>query len=191
MTIIVPQSYRRSARRMRLSRCALRVGDGAADGAAEWRARVHSLGCADGRPKRSAGANTSHRVGMSAAIVFVTGHGDVPTTVQTIRSVRKTSSPRPYPKETLLRSIEGEPMFDMRKCGRQDNRIAALRSLHSQLTPREREVFALLRSRQAHKRSPMRWAPPNARQNASPQCDAETSDSIACGACSICRTAAD
>jgi FixJ family two-component response regulator len=89
-------------------------------------------------------------LGCRLPIVFITGHGDIPTTVQTIKAGADDFLTKPVLKETLLRAIERALVRygDMRE---QDNRLAALRSLHSQLTPREHEVFALLVRGKPHK----------------------------------------
>jgi FixJ family two-component response regulator len=89
-------------------------------------------------------------LGCRLPIVFVTGHGDIPTTVQTIKAGAEDFLTKPVLKETLLRAIERALVRygDMRE---QDSRVAALRSLHSQLTPREHEVFALLVRGKPHK----------------------------------------
>ena len=89
-------------------------------------------------------------LGCRLPIVFVTGHGDIPTTVQTIKSGAEDFLTKPVPKETLLRSIE-RALVRYGEMRQQDNRIAALRWLHSQLTPREHEVFALLVRGKLHK----------------------------------------
>src|SRR5262245_465124 len=88
--------------------------------------------------------------GCNVPIVFVTGHGDIPTTVQTIKAGAEDFLTKPVPKDRLLETIKGalaryEQMRD------QDNRIADLRSRLSRLAPREREVFALLVRGNLHK----------------------------------------
>jgi FixJ family two-component response regulator len=89
-------------------------------------------------------------LGCRLPIVFVTGHGDFPTTVQTIKAGAEDFLTKPVLKETLLRAIEQALVRygDMRE---QDSRMAVLRSLRSLLTPREHEVFALLVRGKPHK----------------------------------------
>ena len=82
-------------------------------------------------------------LGFRLPIVFVTGHGDVPTSVRAIKAGAEDFLTKPVPKEKLLAAIECainhyEQMRD------HDNRLAALRSLVSRLTPRESEVFYLV-----------------------------------------------
>jgi len=82
-------------------------------------------------------------LGFRLPIVFVTGHGDVPTSVRAIKAGAEDFLTKPVPKEKLLAAIECainhyEQMRD------HDNRLEALRSLVSKLTPRESEVFYLV-----------------------------------------------
>jgi FixJ family two-component response regulator len=83
-------------------------------------------------------------------IVFVTGHGDIPTTVQTIKAGAEDFLMKPIVKEKLLEAIT-RALIRYGELRVQDGRIAALRSQLSQLTPREHEVFALLVRGKPHK----------------------------------------
>jgi FixJ family two-component response regulator len=89
-------------------------------------------------------------LGCRLPIVFLTGHGDIPTSVQTIKAGAEDFLTKPVLKDTLLQAIERAlaRYEDMRQ---QDSQIATLRSLHAQLTPREHEVFALLVRGKLHK----------------------------------------
>ena len=89
-------------------------------------------------------------LGCQLPIVFITGHGDIPTSVQTIKAGAEDFLAKPVPKERLLGAIE-RALARYEKMREQDSRIAALRSLHSRLTPREHEVFALLVRGKPHK----------------------------------------
>ena len=84
-------------------------------------------------------------------IVFVTGHGDIPTTVATIKAGAEDFLTKPVRQEKLLAAIE-RGLARYEKLREQDDQIAKLRSLLSQLTPREFEVFALLVRGNAHKK---------------------------------------
>ena len=91
------------------------------------------------------------QLGNRLPIVFLTGHGDIPTSVQTIKAGAEDFLTKPVAKEkkplaTLKRAIER-----CEETQKQDNRISALRSLVSRLTPRERDVFALLVRGKPHK----------------------------------------
>ena len=83
-------------------------------------------------------------------IVFITGHGDIPTSVQTIKAGAEDFLAKPVPKEKLLEAIE-RALVRYEEMREQDSRIAALRSLLSRLTPREHEVFADLVRGKPHK----------------------------------------
>ena len=90
-------------------------------------------------------------LGCRLPIVFLTGHGDIPTTVQTIKAGAEDFLTKPVPKQRLLEAIK-RALVSYENMRRQDSRIATLRSLLSRLTPREHEVFALLVRGNPHKR---------------------------------------
>jgi len=83
-------------------------------------------------------------------IVFITGHGDIPTTVQTIKAGADDFLTKPVSQEKLLGAVD-RAIARHRQIREGDGRIAAMRSLVSSLTPREREVFNLLVRGQVHK----------------------------------------
>jgi FixJ family two-component response regulator len=76
-------------------------------------------------------------------IVFLTGYGDVPTSVRAIKAGAEDFLTKPVPKKDLLAAIE-RALSRYREMRDHDSRIAALRLLVSRLTPRESEVFALV-----------------------------------------------
>jgi RNA polymerase sigma factor (sigma-70 family) len=89
-------------------------------------------------------------LGYRLPIVFVTGHGDIPTSVRTIKAGAHDFLTKPVPKERLLEAIQCA-LARYEKVQEQDSRIAALRSLLFRLTPRERDVFDLLVRGRPHK----------------------------------------
>ena len=89
-------------------------------------------------------------LGCRLPIIFITGHGDIPTTVQTIKAGAQDFLTKPVPKEKLLAAIE-RALVRHEEMRTHDNRIAVLRSALSGLTPREHEVFALLVRGKPHK----------------------------------------
>lgn len=89
-------------------------------------------------------------LGCRVPIIFVTGHGDIATTVQTIKAGAEDFLTKPVLKERLLEAIE-RALVRYDELREHDSRIAALRLLHSRLTPREHEVFALLVRGKPHK----------------------------------------
>jgi FixJ family two-component response regulator len=82
-------------------------------------------------------------LGHKLPIVFLTGHGDVPTSVRAIKAGAEDFLTKPVPKKELLAAIE-RALNHYAEIRDQDSRIAALRSLVSRFTPREKEVFALV-----------------------------------------------
>jgi FixJ family two-component response regulator len=89
-------------------------------------------------------------LGSRVPIVFMTGHGDIPTSVRTIKAGAEDFLTKPIRKERLLEAIK-RALVRYEEMREQDSRIAAMRSLHSRLTPREHEVFALLVRGNPHK----------------------------------------
>ena len=83
-------------------------------------------------------------------ILFVSGHGDIPTTVRTIKAGAEDFLPKPVPKKRLLDAIQ-RALARGEKLRERDHRIADLRSLLSRLTEREHEVFLLLAQGKPHK----------------------------------------
>jgi FixJ family two-component response regulator len=90
-------------------------------------------------------------LGCELPIIFVTGDGDIPTTVQTIKAGAEDFLTKPIPKDLLLKAIERALVHskEMRERGRS---VPALRSSASQLTPREHEIFILLARGWPHKK---------------------------------------
>jgi FixJ family two-component response regulator len=88
--------------------------------------------------------------GCRLPIVFISGHGDIPTTVQTMKAGAEDFLTKPVAKERLLGSIERALA---RLCEKrvQDDQISTLRSRIGHLTKREREVFDLLVRGKPHK----------------------------------------
>jgi FixJ family two-component response regulator len=82
-------------------------------------------------------------IGHKLPIVFLTGHGDVPTSVRAIKAGAEDFLTKPVTKEDLLAAIE-RALNRYEEIRDHDSRIAALRSLVSRLTPREKEVFAMV-----------------------------------------------
>ena len=89
-------------------------------------------------------------LGCRVPIVFVTGHGDIPTTVKTIKAGAEDFLTKPVPKERLLEAIK-HALVRYEEMRAKDGRIAMLRARHSRLTSREHEIFALLVRGNPHK----------------------------------------
>ena len=82
-------------------------------------------------------------LGSTLPIVFLTGHADIPTTVQTIKAGAQDVLTKPVSSEQLLGAIERALAFYQT---RRDQRgeLDRFRSLVGLLTPRERQVFDLV-----------------------------------------------
>jgi FixJ family two-component response regulator/signal transduction histidine kinase len=78
-------------------------------------------------------------------IVFISGHGDVPTTVQAFKLGAVGFVVKPFTKSEILDAV-GEALARGRDSADQRHLRSALQARHSSLTPREREVFALVAS---------------------------------------------
>lgn len=76
-------------------------------------------------------------------IVFITGHGDIPMTVQAMKAGAVEFLPKPFRDQDLLDAIQQALERD-RKSREQRAEVEVLRSRFDLLTPREREVMPLL-----------------------------------------------
>jgi FixJ family two-component response regulator len=76
-------------------------------------------------------------------IIFITGHGDVPMTVQAMKAGAVEFLTKPIDDEVLLSAIRHALKRSMAVLDDQAE-IAALRSNYESLTPREREVLRLV-----------------------------------------------
>ena len=81
--------------------------------------------------------------GNSIPIIFITGHGDIPMSVQAMKSGAIDFLPKPFRDQQLLDAIQLAIQKDATARTEQAER-AELRGLHASLTPREREVMALV-----------------------------------------------
>jgi FixJ family two-component response regulator len=76
-------------------------------------------------------------------IIFITGHGDIPMTVQAMKAGAVEFLTKPFRDQDLLDAIQQALERD-RKAREQRAEIAELRKRFGSLTPREREVMALV-----------------------------------------------
>ena len=76
-------------------------------------------------------------------IVFLTGYGSIPMSVQAIKAGAEDFLSKPVSKDTLLEAVE-RALVRYQERRQQRDRLDDLRALVSTLTPREREVFALV-----------------------------------------------
>jgi FixJ family two-component response regulator len=89
-------------------------------------------------------------LGHRLPIVFLTGHGDIPTSVQAIKAGAEDFLTKPVGKDKLLQVIE-RALAHGAQTRAEDHRLASLRLLIARLTPRERDVFDLLVRGKPHK----------------------------------------
>ncbi|MBX3584886.1 MAG: response regulator transcription factor [Rhizobiaceae bacterium] len=79
-------------------------------------------------------------LGVSFPVIFLTGYGDVPTTVRAIKAGAEDVLTKPVAEQTLIEAIGGAIRNSLKHRARQEWRQQALTLLNG-LTPREREVF--------------------------------------------------
>jgi FixJ family two-component response regulator len=81
--------------------------------------------------------------GTPLPIVFITGHGDVPTSVQAMKAGAIEFLTKPFRDQQLLdavqQAIEGDRVERTRR-----SELGTLRSRYESMTPREREVMGLV-----------------------------------------------
>jgi FixJ family two-component response regulator len=81
--------------------------------------------------------------GVSLPIIFITGHGDVPMSVQAMKSGAVEFLMKPFRTQELLDAIQ-QALDRDRKLREGRREIAELRHRYETLTPREREVMELV-----------------------------------------------
>jgi len=86
-------------------------------------------------------AKLGHR--RDLPIIFITGHGDVPMTVQAMKAGAVEFLTKPFGDEALLSAIAGA-LERSRAALERETGMAALRIRYASLSPREREVMRLV-----------------------------------------------
>ena len=76
-------------------------------------------------------------------IIFITGHGDIPSSVQAIKHGAVDFLTKPFSDATLLAAIDAAIALD-RGWRSERAELGALRQRYRELTPREREVLPLV-----------------------------------------------
>lgn len=76
-------------------------------------------------------------------IVFITGNGDIPTSVRAMKAGAVDFLPKPFGREQLLRAIEEALVRDTRSRMYRSH-VDELKGRFSRLTPRERDVLPLV-----------------------------------------------
>jgi FixJ family two-component response regulator len=83
-------------------------------------------------------------------IIFITGHGDIPMSVQAMKAGAVEFLTKPFRDDALLDAIRGA-IERSRAAHRSDSDMRAVRDCYASLTPREREVMALVVSGRLNK----------------------------------------
>jgi FixJ family two-component response regulator len=76
-------------------------------------------------------------------IIFITGHGDIPMTVRAMKAGAVEFLTKPFRSRSLLDAVHAAIERD-RSAQQERSETGALRERYEQLTPREREVMALV-----------------------------------------------
>jgi len=83
-------------------------------------------------------------------IIFITGHGDVPMTVQAMKAGAAEFLTKPFGNDVLLNAIR-DAIERSRTALSHEAELRVLRDCYASLTPREREVMALVVSGRLNK----------------------------------------
>jgi FixJ family two-component response regulator len=81
--------------------------------------------------------------GIHIPIIFITGHGDIPMSVRAMKAGAVEFLTKPFRSRSLLDAIRAAIERD-RLTHKERSETAELRQHYEQLTPREREVMALV-----------------------------------------------
>jgi FixJ family two-component response regulator len=76
-------------------------------------------------------------------IIFITGYGDIPMSVRAMKAGAVEFLTKPFKDDVLLEAIRGA-LDRSRVALQQESEMQLLRGRYSSLTPREREVMALV-----------------------------------------------
>src|SRR5208283_320290 len=83
--------------------------------------------------------------GLQIPIIFITGHGDIPMSVRAMKSGAVEFLTKPFKDQDLLDAIH-QALDRDKAILQQQGELAGLRKHYESLTPREREVMALVAS---------------------------------------------
>jgi len=84
-----------------------------------------------------------NEMGVQIPIIFITGHGDIPMTVQAMKSGAVEFLTKPFRDQDLLDAIQQALQRDAEE-RQQQTEIAELKERYAKLTAREREVMGLI-----------------------------------------------
>jgi len=89
--------------------------------------------------------------GIHIPIIFMTGHGDIPMSVQAMKAGAVDFLTKPFRHHEMLHAVNRALAAD-RKRRAEQKRVSELRVLYESLTCREREVFVLVTAGFVNKR---------------------------------------
>ena len=90
--------------------------------------------------------------GNAPPIIFITGHGDVPSSVRAMKAGAIEFLSKPFGDEELLHAIDAAISMD-RSARHRRSELAELQKHYALLTPREREVLPLVTAGLANKQT--------------------------------------
>ena len=90
--------------------------------------------------------------GIAPPIIFITGHGDVPSSVRAMKAGAIEFLSKPFDDEELLKAIDAAIALD-RTARQRRSELAELQKHYALLTPREREVLPLVTAGLANKQT--------------------------------------
>ncbi|MFV3129022.1 response regulator transcription factor [Niveispirillum sp. KHB5.9] len=82
-------------------------------------------------------------LGISLPVIIMTGHGDIPMSVRAMKAGALDFLPKPFREQDLLDAVSAAIEQDRTKRAAR-GAVTQLRSLYETLTPRERQVMALV-----------------------------------------------
>jgi FixJ family two-component response regulator len=80
--------------------------------------------------------------GIQIPIIFMTGHGDIPMTVQAMKAGAVDFLTKPFRHQEMIHAVNRALAADRKRRAEQET-VSQLRFLYESLTAREREVIAL------------------------------------------------
>jgi FixJ family two-component response regulator len=89
--------------------------------------------------------------GIHIPIIFMTGHGDIPMSVQAMKAGAVDFLTKPFRHQEMLHAVNRALAAD-RKRRAEERTVSGLRALFESLTPREREVLVLVTAGLVNKR---------------------------------------
>jgi FixJ family two-component response regulator len=109
---------------------------------------AHGPGCIvlDLRLPGMNGLDVQHALaeaGITTPIIFISAFADIPTTVKAMKSGAVEFLTKPFDDQELLEAIQRALERDQITCEEQDD-LSLLRARYRRLTPRERQVMALV-----------------------------------------------